>query len=86
MLELKGRNVEHGCKQILATATTVKRKFSHCKFAALIVCSQFPRFSTAIQKAKERFAKEFNGPLHVVSRNCEYEVDHLFSFKGPHSS
>jgi hypothetical protein len=84
IVELKGRNVEHACDQIWHTAQLVHRNCPGSKLAGLIVCSQFPRFNTAIQKAKTSFARQFSGPLHVVSRNCEYDVDHVFSFRGPH--
>jgi hypothetical protein len=86
IVELKGRNVEHGFKQVYATARYWRdNQLGGRQFAALIVCVQYPRVSTTIQKAKQAFAREFKGPLHVVSRNCEYEFRNVLSFKGPHS-
>jgi hypothetical protein len=87
VVELKGKDVEHGVKQVYATAKywTIN-ELRVGAIAGLIVCNQYPRASTQVQRAKQAFAREFRGPLHVVSRNCEYRIEHLFSFKGPHSA
>lgn len=87
VVELKGRNVEHGADQVMATAHRWKVVEDRCdRIAGLIVGRQVPGATTAIQLKRERFAKRFGGPLHVVNRNCDYKLEHLLSFKGPFKS
>lgn len=84
IVELKGRNVEHGADQILATAEKWKNQEQRADaIAGLIVGRQVPAASTTVQIKKNQFAKRYGGPLHVVNANCEYELAHLLSFKGP---
>src|SRR5688572_5679216 len=72
LIELKGRNVEHAVKQIRATAEFLTEGgFREGQIAGLIVCSQFPKASTSVQRAQAEFAKNFKGPLHVVTKNYE---------------
>ena len=61
VVELKGKDVDHATKQILATMKFWKRRgFCRHKVAALIVCSEFPRASTRIQKAMQSFRDCFS--------------------------
>lgn len=85
IIELKGKNVEHGAKQIHATAQYWRSEGHVCgKIAGLLVCTRYPRASTSIQKSQQAFQKLFSGPLHVVTKNYEYQIENVLSFKGPH--
>jgi hypothetical protein len=87
IVELKGKNVDHATKQVLATAERLATsKLLKGKTSALVVATEYPRFSTGVQKAASRFAKFYGGPLHVVTKNYEFCFDHLLSFKGPFKS
>jgi hypothetical protein len=84
IVELKGRNVEHGAKQVIATATKwIDKIGKDFKVAGLIVGRQVPAATTSIQIKKQEFARKFGGPLHVVNANCDYRFEHIHSFKGP---
>lgn len=78
IIELKGRNVEHGFKKIMSTAKyLVDNDLRHGKLCALIVSSQSPRASTIRQRLALRFAKEFRGRLHISSSKSEFEFSKL---------
>lgn len=84
IVELKGTDVSHAITQVTATAALWENSDRRCgALAALIVCSQYPRIATGIQRAKERFKREYRAPLHVVSRNREYRFELVLSFEGP---
>jgi hypothetical protein len=85
IIELKGKNVEEAVEQIFSSAklwANIEKRSQ--KVSGLIVCSQYPRTSSRIMIRQERFAKEFSSPLHIVTKNYEYEFENLLSFKGPH--
>lgn len=85
VVELKGRGVEHGADQITATAHRWVTTEQRCdRIAGLIVARQYPKSSASIQRKQEHFAKTFQAPLHVVTKNTAYEFEFLFSFRGPH--
>ncbi|WP_146140343.1 hypothetical protein [Alsobacter soli] len=85
IVELKGKNVEHAVDQVIATADKIKNANNEeILLGALIVCTQFPRINTKIQKAKDTMRKRFNAPLHVVTKNYEFFFEAVMSFKGPH--
>lgn len=87
VVELKGKDVEHAAKQIHATADFWSQNGLRIgKIAALIVCKQYPKASTMIQRAQQAFAKRFGGPLHVVTKAYEFRMEHVLSFKGPHKT
>lgn len=84
IVELKGRDVDHAVEQVTATADFWKEKgFSNGHMAALIVCAQYPRIDTKIQRATQAFSKKHKAPLHVVSRNSEYLFNDVLRFDGP---
>ena len=81
LVELKGSDVSHALEQLLSTAHYwTQRGYRAGELAALVVSSQFPRFSTGIQRAQLNFAKKFKAPLHVVSRNLEFKFETLLEF------
>lgn len=85
IIELKGRNVEDAAKQIFATAHHWKVTEQRCQsIAGLIVGRSCPKANTKMQIRKERFAKKFGGPLHLVTHNPELQFEHVLSFRGPY--
>lgn len=83
IVELKGKNVEQGVKQVLETADFWKKnKLRQGKLAGLIVCSQYPQVDTAVQKAKQSFATRHKAQLHVVCGNREYVFENVFKATG----
>ena len=84
VVELKGKDVVHAVEQILETASelaTCERKRG--PFGGLVVCNQYPRIDTKIQKLKAQFAKVYKGPVHVVTKNYEFRLERVLSFAGP---
>ncbi|MGO7156464.1 hypothetical protein [Rhizobium leguminosarum] len=85
IVELKGKHVEHGADQIQATADHLKKiGYSTGKLAGLIVSTGYPKASTGIQKKAQSFSKKHRGPLHVVTKNSQFEFDRVLSAEGPH--
>lgn len=84
IVELKGVNVDHGIKQIMETARIWRAEVDkESPLAAVLVARQYPKISTNIQRATLAFAKQYNGPLHVVCSNNEYAAKKVMSFNGP---
>jgi hypothetical protein len=84
VVELKGRDVEHAVAQVRATLEfwqNNRKRGKNTKLAALIVCTQYPRTDTKVQLAKQRIARDFGAPLHVRTRNEEYEFCLIAEFK-----
>jgi hypothetical protein len=83
VVELKGRDVGHAIQQVVATLRFWS-KHAECKqkdhLAALIVCTQYPRDNTKIERARRQIAQQHHAPLHVKSRNLEYAFEALASF------
>lgn len=83
VVELKGRDVGHAIQQVGATLRFWSEN-AECKqkdhLAALIVCTQYPRDNTKIERARRQIAQEHQAPLHVKSRNLEYAFEALASF------
>jgi len=64
IIELKGKHVEHAVRQVRATAEFLARGgFREGRLAGLVVCSQFPKASTSVQRAQADFA----APLKALS-------------------
>lgn len=83
VIELKGRDVDHAVEQIEATMRFWSNHASrgeNTKLAALIVCAQYPRIDTKIQQAKHRLARGHGAPLHIRTRNGEYEFCSLAQY------
>lgn len=84
IVELKGKDIDHATEQVLSTAQHwVSNELTHGHLAGLIVGTQYPRFDTKVRRGKENFTKRFRGPLHVVTRNCEFQFERVLSFQGP---
>lgn len=84
IVELKGKDIPHAVEQALATAKLyVDHELRTGKIAALIVAKSYPKFDNAVRKGKEKFAKLYNGPLHVVTKNTEYVFEKVLTQAGP---
>jgi hypothetical protein len=80
VVELKGKDVDHAVKQVDATAKFWRKSnLSNGKIAGLIVCRQYPRASTGVQRAQDNFRSVHNGFLHVVTKNETFELEKIFS-------
>ena len=81
LIELKGRDVDHALEQISETAEFWWNScYRNGRLAFLIVCRQYPGVDTRVQRAKQRFARLYRAPLHVNSRNREYDFEVVLSF------
>jgi hypothetical protein len=83
LIELKGADVNHAVDQLLATIEIWRNhplRGKNTKLAALVVCSQYPRIDTRVQRAKKIFASKFGMPLHISSRGGEFDFCKLASF------
>lgn len=81
IIELKGKNVEHGAKQCHATADFwTKNNYRQGKIAGLIVSRQYPHASTGIQIAQDRFRRAFRGPLRVVTGERTFNFEEVLNF------
>jgi hypothetical protein len=84
VIELKGRDVPHAVRQVLATAKFLRRRDpKNSAIAGLVVCRQRPSYSTSVQRFQTEFARAFRGPLHIVPSNRDYIFEAVLSFKGP---
>ncbi|MBB6219990.1 hypothetical protein [Rhizobium leguminosarum] len=84
IVELKGKDVEHGAQQVEATARLLKQmEYPVVQLAALIVSTSYPKASSTIQKAQQRFFRNFGGPLHVVTRNDSFDFERVLRADGP---
>lgn len=84
IVELKGKDVPHGVRQVLATAAFWRHHHPDCsQIAGLVVSRQRPSYSTSVQRAQTAFARTFRGPLHVVSCNRDFFIEVVLSFQGP---
>jgi 2C-methyl-D-erythritol 2,4-cyclodiphosphate synthase len=84
VVELKGTDVDHAVKQVEATMQLWESQGYRCgKIAGLVVCTQYPRIDTRIQRMKAHMAKKYGAPLHVQTRNREYDFARVLEFTGP---
>jgi hypothetical protein len=84
IIELKGRDVEHGADQVYSTTHLWLRAEQRCeKVAGIIVARQYPKASTSIQRKQQAYARAFKAPLHVVNHNPEVNFAKVLLFSGP---
>lgn len=80
IVELKGRDVEHGATQATATADYITRnKMRQGRIAGLIVCKRYPKEDSILQRRQNAFAKKFKGPLKT-SEKIEHDFTKCFLF------
>lgn len=84
IIELKGKNVDHAVEQVKETIEYwISNKLINGRISSLIVCSEYPRFDTKVQRARDFLARQYKAPLHVVTKNMEFDFDALLSMRGP---
>jgi len=85
IVELKGPDIAEACEQIIETAKHLRAcPQSAIKIAGLVVWSEFPKGAArSVNRLREKFAKEFKGPIHIVARNDEFNIERLLDFSGP---
>lgn len=83
LVEFKGGDVGHACKQLIETAEnpSVKPLLEEA-LGFLIVSSRYPRFDTAVRKAKDLCAKRFKAGFHVVCNQREVHIRKLVTIRG----
>lgn len=69
LVELKGCNVDHACKQLFAAAEheNVKPLLTG-KLGFLIICSKFPSNTTSVQIAQDKAKKKYGSKLLVLTK------------------
>lgn len=78
IVELKGRDVEHGATQTMATAEYLTvNKARQGKIAGLIVCKRYPKEDSILQRRQLAFAKKYQGPLRT-SEKIEHDFEKCF--------
>ena len=84
-IELKGCDVDQGLKQIETTLKDWRAKGWLGRLrAGLIVCTRYPRQDSKIQRARNKFARDFGAPLHVVRHGQSFRFERILAFDGPH--
>ena len=83
VIELKGSNVDRAVRQVTETTELWKRKsnIGNDKIAGVIVASGYPRCSTIVQRAQDKYAKAYKSPLHVVSNCTDVDFTTFFRFR-----
>jgi hypothetical protein len=77
-VELKGKGIEHGIKQIASTIKSLSSNPQKIRKLCFIVCSKVaPRANTGVQKSKSLFKKNFNAELKVNNTPEEYDLGKL---------
>lgn len=75
VVELKGADIEHACKQVFVSARHEKvRPHLEGNLSFVIICSRVPSYSSAVQFAQVRAKKEFDAKLKVYTRERELNI------------
>ena len=70
-IELKGKQVEYACTQLMETIKKITRDMSVLKHA-FVISSACPLTTTEVQVYKSMFKRIYNSQLHVKNVYCEY--------------
>lgn len=73
-VELKGKQVQYACTQIIETIKKISTDINALKFS-FIVSSACPLTTTEVQVFKAIFRKKYNSVLHVKNVFCEHCID-----------
>lgn len=75
LVELKGSNIDHACKQLFAAAehSSVKGKLKK-KIGFLVICSRVPAASTSTQLAQQKAKRKYNARFQVFCRQKELDI------------
>lgn len=73
-VELKGKNIEHGIKQLEATIHHCKSEHKSIPKLCYIIASRVPKSSTSSQKLKKEFKRKNNIQLFIDTKIKEVTV------------
>ncbi|MGK9167919.1 hypothetical protein KXR53_16550 [Inquilinus limosus] len=77
IVELKGKDVRHACKQLFATLESENcKEWLENKIAMLIICSRAPAFDSFVIDSKTR-ARKLGIRLTVKTNRAEYDIEEL---------
>jgi hypothetical protein len=83
-VELKGRDVEHACHQLLSTHEhEAVKSLIEKNVGFLVICKKYPRFDTYVARAKQACAKKLGAGFHVVCDSGEFDISRVAAIDGP---
>lgn len=81
IIELKGCDVAKAIEQIIETAKfAAENNMLQGRVAGLVVCTQYPKISTKIQRLSQDFSKKYNGPIKVKCKSAELAFEDALRF------
>ncbi|AZI35824.1 hypothetical protein [Caenibius tardaugens] len=79
IVELKGKDLDHACQQVMATIAHADcQPWLEAKRGILIVCSRYPSFDTSVAKAKVA-ARKRGIRLSVVCDKADTEFEKVLT-------
>ncbi|MDR6952667.1 hypothetical protein J2X65_002026 [Ancylobacter sp. 3268] len=83
IVELKGKDVDHGIKQLMATVEHPNiRSMLESKIGFLLVCRRYPKFDYYVAKAKTEAAKKYKAGFHVVCDQRQVKIEEVVKING----
>jgi hypothetical protein len=80
LIELKGKDIEHACDQLFASADhSAVKGLVDGPLGFLIVASRYPRFDTYVMRAKTIAARKYRAGLRIVNNIGEFAIEDLVS-------
>lgn len=75
LVELKGCNIDHACKQLLLAAEheNVKPHLNE-KIGFMIVCSRYPSHTSTVQLTEDKIRKKYKAKLLVFTKQREVNM------------
>lgn len=73
-VELKGKNVEKACGQILATMEYTKQQYASYKKTGYIVASRVPAETPVVQAARIKLKKNYGAALQIKSTELTVKI------------
>lgn len=73
-IELKGQDIDHAIKQLIATINTLSSNPQRTEKTSFIICTRSPINSASIQNLQVRFKKEFSSHLIIKSSPFTHEL------------
>lgn len=74
-IELKGCDVDHAARQLMAAASHANVKpYLEEKICFLILCTRYPRADTTIQRMMELAKKKYKAKFRIMTNQREIEI------------
>ncbi|MBD0852647.1 hypothetical protein [Maribacter arenosus] len=73
-IELKGQDIEHSIKQLIATINKLSSNPKNMEKSSFIICTRSPLSSASIQNLQVKFKKNFNSKLIIKSSPFSQEI------------